>query len=95
MIQQYSLKRKFTIRRQSPDINEINDAINSIKSAKRPMIIAGGGVQYSKATEQLKLPKNIKHQLSSIAGRANLKNEHPQHWPIGVTDDRQIIQSKC
>ena len=42
------------------------------------MIIAGGGVQYSKATEQL---KNFaeKHQIpvvETIAGRANLMCEH-------------------
>ena len=35
------------VRRQSPDVEEINDAIKLLKSAKRPMIIAGGGIQYS------------------------------------------------
>jgi 3D-(3,5/4)-trihydroxycyclohexane-1,2-dione acylhydrolase (decyclizing) len=81
-------KKVHRIRRQTPDINEINDAVNLLKSAKRPMIIAGGGVQYSKATEQL---KNFaeKHQIpvvETIAGRANLTNDHSLNiGPIGVT----------
>ena len=81
-------KKIHHVRRQSPDIKEINDAVNSLKAAKRPMIIAGGGVQYSKATEQL---KNFaeKHQIpvvETIAGRANLTNEHSLNiGPIGVT----------
>ena len=52
------------------------------------MIIAGGGVQYSKATEQLKTFAE-KHQIpvvETIAGRANLKDEHNLNiGPIGVT----------
>ena len=81
-------KKIHHIRRQSPDIKEINNAVISLKKAKRPMIIAGGGVQYSKATEQL---KNFaeKHQIpvvETIAGRANLTNEHSLNiGPIGVT----------
>ena len=81
-------KKVHRIRRQSPDIKEINEAVNLLKSAKKPMIIAGGGVQYSKATEQL---KNFaeKHQIpvvETIAGRANLTSEHSLNiGPIGVT----------
>ncbi|MDA8894527.1 thiamine pyrophosphate-binding protein, partial [Amylibacter sp.] len=41
------------IRRQSPDIEEINDAVELLKGAKRPMIIAGGGIQYSGAVSEL------------------------------------------
>jgi 3D-(3,5/4)-trihydroxycyclohexane-1,2-dione acylhydrolase (decyclizing) len=81
-------KKVHRIRRQSPDIKEINEAVNLLKSAKKPMIIAGGGIQYSKATEQL---KNFaeKHQIpvvETIAGRANLTSEHSLNiGPIGVT----------
>jgi len=81
-------KKIHRIRRQTPDINEIQDAANILSSAKRPMIIAGGGVQYSKATEQLKTFAE-KHQIpvvETIAGRANLKDEHNLNiGPIGVT----------
>ena len=81
-------KKIHRIRRQTPDNNEIQDAVNILSSAKRPMIIAGGGVQYSKATEQLKKFAE-KHQIpvvETIAGRANLKDEHNLNiGPIGVT----------
>ena len=46
-------KRVHRIRRASPDTHEIDDALTRIRSAKRPMIIAGGGVQYSGAVEEL------------------------------------------
>jgi 3D-(3,5/4)-trihydroxycyclohexane-1,2-dione acylhydrolase (decyclizing) len=41
-------KKVYRIRRQAPDAGEIADAAALLKaSAERPMIIAGGGVQYS------------------------------------------------
>ena len=38
-------KKVHRIRRTTPDAGEITDAVAALKSAKRPMIIAGGGVQ--------------------------------------------------
>ena len=81
-------KKIHRIRRQTPDINEINDAVDILSSEKRPMIIAGGGIQYSKATAEL---KNFAEEhripvVETIAGRANLKNDHTLNiGPIGVT----------
>ncbi len=81
-------KKVHRIRRQSPDADEIADAAAALAGAKRPMIIAGGGVQYSKAvaeltefTEKLKIPV-----VETIAGRANMLATHPLNiGPIGVT----------
>ena len=42
-------KRLHRIRRTTPDAAEIADAAALLRTAKRPMIIAGGGVQYSHA----------------------------------------------
>ncbi|SDX26981.1 3D-(3,5/4)-trihydroxycyclohexane-1,2-dione hydrolase [Ruegeria halocynthiae] len=81
-------KKVHRIRRQSPDADEIADAAAAIAGAKRPMIIAGGGVQYSKAVTEL---TNFaeKHQIpvvETIAGRANMLATHPLNiGPIGVT----------
>ena len=76
------------IRRQSPDTAEINDAIELLKSAKRPMIIAGGGIQYSGAISELTNFAN-KFQIpvvETIAGRANLLDTHDLNiGPLGVT----------
>jgi len=81
-------KKVHRIRRQTPDIAEITDAVSLLMNAKKPMIIAGGGVQYSRAVTEL---TNFaeKHQIpvvETIAGRANLLDNHPMNiGPIGVT----------
>ncbi|MDB4045810.1 3D-(3,5/4)-trihydroxycyclohexane-1,2-dione acylhydrolase (decyclizing) [Amylibacter sp.] len=76
------------IRRQSPDIEDINDAVELLKGAKRPMIIAGGGIQYSGAVSELTDFAN-KFQfpvVETIAGRANLLDTHDLNiGPLGVT----------
>ncbi|MEX1662105.1 3D-(3,5/4)-trihydroxycyclohexane-1,2-dione acylhydrolase (decyclizing) [Thioclava sp. 15-R06ZXC-3] len=81
-------KKVHRIRRQAPDPAEIADAVALLKSAKRPMIIAGGGVQYSRAVEALTQFAET-HQVpvvETIAGRANLTATHPLNiGPIGVT----------
>ena len=41
------------IRRAHPDINQINKAVEKIKSSKQPIIIAGGGILYSEAEQEL------------------------------------------
>jgi 3D-(3,5/4)-trihydroxycyclohexane-1,2-dione acylhydrolase (decyclizing) len=76
------------IRRQPPDPREIADAATLIAKAKRPLIIAGGGVQYSEATAELAAfaQKRRIPVVETIAGRANLLHDHPNNCgPIGVT----------
>ena len=81
-------KKVHRIRRISPDADEIVDAGAALKGAKRPMIIAGGGVQYSRAVEELTAFANV-HQIpvvETIAGRANLlATDELNIGPIGVT----------
>ena len=76
------------VRRQSPDVEEINDAIKLLKSAKRPMIIAGGGIQYSGAVSELTefADKFQIPVVETIAGRSNLLDTHDLNiGPLGVT----------
>ena len=81
-------KRIHRIRRQTPDAAEIADAAALLRAAKRPLIVAGGGVQYSGAVAELTafaetfgIPV-----VETIAGRANLLATHPLNiGPIGVT----------
>ena len=81
-------KRVHHIRRQSVDVNELERAVSIFKSAKQPVLIAGGGVQYSGAIQELtefaerhKIPV-----VETIAGRANLVNDHALNiGPLGVT----------
>jgi 3D-(3,5/4)-trihydroxycyclohexane-1,2-dione acylhydrolase (decyclizing) len=76
------------IRRQAADADEIAEAAALLKTAKRPMIIAGGGVQYSDAVAELTSfaeAHNIP-VVETIAGRANMVNDHALNiGPIGVT----------
>ncbi|GFE64312.1 3D-(3,5/4)-trihydroxycyclohexane-1,2-dione acylhydrolase (decyclizing) [Litoreibacter roseus] len=81
-------KRVHRIRRITPDAAEIADAVSLLKCAQRPMIIAGGGVQYSDAVADLTAFAET-HQIpvvETIAGRANLLSTHPLNiGPLGVT----------
>ncbi|WP_171102192.1 3D-(3,5/4)-trihydroxycyclohexane-1,2-dione acylhydrolase (decyclizing) [Ruegeria sp. HKCCD7255] len=81
-------KRVHRIRRQAPDTLEVADAAALLKSAKRPMIIAGGGVQYSGAVAELTAFADSTGipVVETIAGRANLVHDHGLNiGPIGVT----------
>jgi len=76
------------IRRQAPDTGEIADAAALLATAERPILIAGGGVQYSSAVETF---TEFAHRhgipvLETIAGRANLLHSDALNCgPIGVT----------
>jgi len=81
-------KRVHRIRRQAPDASEVVAAAEMLRSAKRPMIIAGGGVQYSGAVAEL-TEFAARHGIpvvETIAGRANMLATHDLNiGPIGVT----------
>ena len=47
-------EKTWATRRPRPDENELEAAVKTLKAAKKPVIIAGGGVLYSEATETLK-----------------------------------------
>jgi 3D-(3,5/4)-trihydroxycyclohexane-1,2-dione acylhydrolase (decyclizing) len=81
-------ERIHRIRRQPADEREVADAAALIRKAKRPLIIAGGGVQYSGATAELAAfaEKHAIPVVETIAGRANMLFSHPLNCgPIGVT----------
>lgn len=81
-------ERTHRIRRQSADEQEMADAVALLKQAKRPMIIAGGGIQYSGAVKELTdfAEKTGIPVVETIAGRANMVNSHKLNiGPLGVT----------
>ncbi len=93
-------KRVHRIRRQAPDMEEVVDAIALLKTAKRPMIIAGGGVQYSGAVAELTAfaDQTGIPVVETIAGRANMVHDHPLNCgPIGVTgsDSANAVAEKA
>ena len=86
--EEFFVERVHDIRRQPPDANQVKAAAVALGAARRPVIIAGGGVQYSGATEALKAFAerfNIP-VVETIAGRANLPHDYQLNMgPIGVT----------
>jgi 3D-(3,5/4)-trihydroxycyclohexane-1,2-dione acylhydrolase (decyclizing) len=93
-------KKVYRIRRQAPDAGEIADAAAAISSAQRPVIIAGGGVQYSRAVKELTAFAEARQipVIETIAGRANLLNGHPLNiGPVGVTgsDSANAVAEKA
>ncbi len=75
-------------RRISPDADELQRAAEAIKSAQRPVIIAGGGIHYAQATDTLRLFAET-HNIpvaETQAGKSALPWDHPLNLgPIGVT----------
>lgn len=75
-------------RRPPADARELQAAIDAIKQAKKPLIIAGGGVLYAQATDELKsfaATFNIP-VAETQAGKGSLAWNHPNYvGSIGVT----------
>ncbi len=76
------------IRRARPDRGELRRAAAVMRTAKRPLIVAGGGVHWSCAEEQLAAFAEA-HDIpvvETVAGRTSLPAHHRLNCgPIGVT----------
>ena len=85
---QFFRERTHVVREVIADPREISSAADVILAARRPLIIAGGGIQYGDAVDELRQFAET-HQIpvaETIAGRANLIWDHPLNaGPIGVT----------
>jgi 3D-(3,5/4)-trihydroxycyclohexane-1,2-dione acylhydrolase (decyclizing) len=75
------------IPRPRADRDRLVQALETLKGAKRPLIISGGGVHYSGAEDVLGAFA-IAHGIpvaETIAGKAALTHDHPAHiGPIGI-----------
>ena len=78
----------WTPRRVRPSEDELTAAIAALAAAKKPLIIAGGGVLYSGATETLRAFAEA-HRIpvaETQAGKSSLPASHPLNMgSIGVT----------
>jgi 3D-(3,5/4)-trihydroxycyclohexane-1,2-dione acylhydrolase (decyclizing) len=81
-------ERTWTPRRVRPDENELGAAVSLIRKARKPFIIAGGGVLYSGAEKAL-ADFAAKHGVAvgeTQAGKSSLAHDHPACLgSIGVT----------
>ncbi|MCW6508891.1 3D-(3,5/4)-trihydroxycyclohexane-1,2-dione acylhydrolase (decyclizing) [Lichenifustis flavocetrariae] len=76
------------IRRPQPDEVELTEAINVLRAAKRPVIVAGGGVLYASAETQLAAFAE-RHGIPVVetqAGKSSLPDSHSHAMgAVGVT----------
>ena len=80
--------RVWGLRRQAPDSYELAQTLAAIKSATKPVIVAGGGVRYSRAEAELQAFASA-HQIPVIetqAGKSSLPAQHALNFgAVGVT----------
>ncbi|MDG4905346.1 3D-(3,5/4)-trihydroxycyclohexane-1,2-dione acylhydrolase (decyclizing) [Mesorhizobium sp. WSM4898] len=81
-------ERVWTPRRLRPDRNELAVAVAALKNAKKPLVIAGGGVLYSQASGELaKLVQGAGIPVCETqGGKSSLPDDHPLNMAaVGVT----------
>ncbi|MGI9434900.1 MAG: thiamine pyrophosphate-binding protein, partial [Geminicoccaceae bacterium] len=75
------------IARPRPDVEELVTAAEALRKADKPLIVAGGGVHYSGAHQELAAFAE-RHRVpivETIAGRAVMAHDHPNNaGPLGV-----------
>ncbi|MGW1624531.1 3D-(3,5/4)-trihydroxycyclohexane-1,2-dione acylhydrolase (decyclizing) [Streptomyces sp. NPDC002172] len=78
--EEFFAERVWTIRRPGADPAELAAAVTAIRNARRPLVIAGGGVHHSRAeavltefAEATRIPV-----ASTQAGKGSLRWDHPQ-----------------
>jgi 3D-(3,5/4)-trihydroxycyclohexane-1,2-dione acylhydrolase (decyclizing) len=80
--------RVHELRRQRPDLREVAVAAAALRAARRPVLIAGGGVHYSLAEDELRafVERYELPVVETMAGKACLTADH-RCWvgPVGVT----------
>jgi len=81
-------EKTWSPRRPRPDLDELAAAVARLKTAKRPVIVAGGGVHYSDACAELQAFAET-HNIPVVetqAGKSALAWDHPLNLgPVGVT----------
>ncbi|RIK29135.1 MAG: 3D-(3,5/4)-trihydroxycyclohexane-1,2-dione acylhydrolase (decyclizing) [Anaerolineae bacterium] len=74
--------------RRTPDLSLFSQAVSAIRASQRPLIVAGGGVLYSEATDALdKFTRQTGIPIGETqAGKGSLPYNHPQNLgAIGAT----------
>jgi len=81
-------KRTWKIGRPRPDLSLLREAVSLIKASQKPVIIAGGGIIYSEATQILKeLVETTGIPVAeTFAGKGSLPYNHPSNLgAVGAT----------
>ncbi|MFG2883977.1 3D-(3,5/4)-trihydroxycyclohexane-1,2-dione acylhydrolase (decyclizing) [Streptomyces sp. NPDC048297] len=72
--------RVWTVRRPGADPAELAEAVRAVRAARRPLVVAGGGVHHSRAEEALaEFARATGIPVASTqAGKGSLRHDHPQ-----------------
>jgi 3D-(3,5/4)-trihydroxycyclohexane-1,2-dione acylhydrolase (decyclizing) len=76
------------IRRPEPDARDLEDVVQLVRAAKSPVIVAGGGVIYSDAEQEL-ADFATRHAIPAIetqAGKSALPQNHPMNFGAAGVD---------
>ncbi|MET8677629.1 3D-(3,5/4)-trihydroxycyclohexane-1,2-dione acylhydrolase (decyclizing) [Streptomyces sp. NPDC004647] len=93
--EEFFAERVWHVRRAAPDPEALAGAARAVRSAARPLIVAGGGVHHSGAEDALKeLAEATGIPVASTqAGKGSLRHDHPAdvggigHTGTAVADD--------
>jgi 3D-(3,5/4)-trihydroxycyclohexane-1,2-dione acylhydrolase (decyclizing) len=80
--------RVHRIRRPGPDPGEVADAASVLRAARRPLIVAGGGVHYSGAAVDMAAfaERHGIPVVETVAGKSAMTWDDPRYaGPLGVT----------
>jgi 3D-(3,5/4)-trihydroxycyclohexane-1,2-dione acylhydrolase (decyclizing) len=81
-------KRVWRVPRNRPDRTALEQAAGWIRAGKRPLIVCGGGVLYSEATETLRrlVEETGIPSSETMAGKGSLRYDHPLNMgAVGAT----------
>ena len=95
--EEFFAPRVWKQRRIRPDVDELAAAVAALKGAQKPVIVAGGGVHYSDASETLKsfVEAHNVPIVETQAGKSALAWDHPLNLgPIGVTGG-EAANNRC
>ncbi|MFD3581474.1 3D-(3,5/4)-trihydroxycyclohexane-1,2-dione acylhydrolase (decyclizing) [Streptomyces sp. NPDC058683] len=93
--EEFFAERVWRVRRPAPDPVELADAVSAVRAARRPLIVAGGGVHHSRAEDALRALVEATGipVASTQAGKGSLRHDHPAdlggigHTGTAVADD--------
>ncbi|MEU8348841.1 3D-(3,5/4)-trihydroxycyclohexane-1,2-dione acylhydrolase (decyclizing) [Streptomyces sp. NPDC048845] len=77
--EEFFAERVWPVRRPAPDADALAGAAEALRSARRPLIVAGGGVHHSEAEDALKafVEATGIPVASTQAGKGSLRHDHP------------------
>ncbi|MER7492483.1 3D-(3,5/4)-trihydroxycyclohexane-1,2-dione acylhydrolase (decyclizing) [Streptomyces pharetrae] len=78
--EEFFAERTWAVRRPGADPTELAEAVRAVRAARRPLIVAGGGVRHSRAESALaEFAETTGIPVASTqAGKGSLPYDHPQ-----------------